>query len=274
MVDNFHLVKHNFVSHFDPEKCSSERIRPWIRFLNEHSLIRDAISRDAPLKTEPLWLMCSTFALSPDTRSFSFKVGETSYVVNESILNTVLNLPNSDFVDPPLEVVMTRFFNDIHYRSAIDLSKMSKKFLVAEWDYFFDIISKAFSNSTKTGFHSISSLIQRIGFAIVYNQRINIGRLLWTVIVNRLVVAKSDFDQGSAVYCYYPRFLTLIFNHVVSDDHQRMFVNSASEVSGTTHKKFFTRLDTMRKYTHIPVVITPYMSIFINQPIIPEPAPV
>ena len=75
------------------------------------------------------------------------------------------------------------------------------------------------------------------------------------------------------IHCYYPRFLTLIFNHLVSSEQQRAFANNEFEVSMSTHKNFFTRLDTQHRLGR-PVVITPFMANFIdNLPTIPAPVP-
>ena len=54
MAANFDIVKHNFVGYFDPEDFSVEKFRPWIHFLNEHSIVRDAFTMNASLKVNPL----------------------------------------------------------------------------------------------------------------------------------------------------------------------------------------------------------------------------
>ena len=42
----------------------------------------------------------------------------------------------------------------------------------------------------------------------------------------------------------------------------------------TTTKKFFTRLATSLKFTNVPVVVTPYLSNFIQLPVIQTQPPV
>lgn len=74
MADNFDIVKHNLVGFFEPEECMVDKFKPWIRFLNEHSFISSALSLDAPLKIEPLRLMCTTAIISEATNSFTFRV--------------------------------------------------------------------------------------------------------------------------------------------------------------------------------------------------------
>ena len=57
-------------------------------------------------------------------------------------------------------------------------------------------------------------------------------------------------------------------------EHMALFNNSPFEVAQTTTKKFFTRLTTSLKYTNVPVVVTPYLSNYINLPIIQTQPPV
>ena len=54
MAANFEIIKNNFVGFFEPANCSVAKFRPWRQFLNEHSIVRDALSVNAPLKTDLL----------------------------------------------------------------------------------------------------------------------------------------------------------------------------------------------------------------------------
>ena len=54
MAGNFEIIKNNFVGFFEPTNCSVAKFRPWIQFLNEHSLVHDSLSLNAPLKTDLL----------------------------------------------------------------------------------------------------------------------------------------------------------------------------------------------------------------------------
>ena len=115
--------------------------------------------------------------MAADSKSFSFSVADTQYVVDDSVINRALNFPTDNFVELPTDNDITDFFTAIHYQEVINLPKMSKSFLVSEWDIFFDTLSKVFANSTKSNFHIITSTLQQIGLAVAFNQRINIGKL-------------------------------------------------------------------------------------------------
>ena len=116
---------------------------------------------------------------------------------------------------------------------------------------FFDTLIKVFANYTKTSFSNIPSLLQYIGFVVANNRRINFAQLTWHVMVRRIIASKWDFGLGNKVSCYYPRFLSVILNHVLSPEHTALFNNSAFEVAQTTTKKFYTWLATSLKFTNV-----------------------
>lgn len=211
--------------------------------------------------------------VAEDERFFSFTFNGENYTVDELTFNAALNLPTDQFVDLPTNGDLIQFFTGIHYQGDIVLSRLNKKNLVQEWNIFFEIIAKVFANSTKSNNTVITTALQIIGFSIANNRRINIGNLLWNVFLTQLKKARKDFDKGRKVCSYYPHFLTLIFNMLPSYQHAP-FPNDRIQVSGKPNKKFYTRLDTSRALLHIPMLITPFMSTFINLPVIPIQAPV
>ena len=266
MAGNFEIIKNNFVGFFEPTNCSVAKFRPWIQFLNEHSLVSDALSLNAPLKSNLLRLVCTQSVISNEV--ITFVVGGTQYRVDESVVRTALNFPADNLVGLPTDQELVSFFNDIHYQGPVDLTRLSKSLFVDEWSSFFDTLIKVFANCTKTSFSNIPSLLQYIGFAVAYNRRINFAQLTWHAMVRRIITAKRDFGLGNKVSCYYPRFLSVILHHVLSPEHMALFNNSPFEVAQTTTKKFFTRLATSLKFTIVPVVVTPYLSNFIQLPVI------
>ena len=84
MAGNFEIIKNNFVGFFEPTKCSVAKFRPWIQFLNEHSLVSDALSLNAPLKSNLLRLVCTQSVISNEV--ITFVVGGTQYRVDESVI--------------------------------------------------------------------------------------------------------------------------------------------------------------------------------------------
>ena len=272
MDGNFEIVKNNFVGFFEPTNCSVAKFRPWIQFLNEHSLISNALSLNAPLKSNLLRLVCTQSVISNEV--ITFVVGGTQYRVDESVVRTTLNFPADNVVGLPTDQELVSFFQDINYQGPVDLTRLSKSLLVDEWNSFFDTLIKVFANCTKTSFSNIPSLLQYIGFAVAYNRRINFAQLTWHAMVRRIIAVKRDYGLGNKVSCYYPRFLYVILHHVLSPEHMALFNNSPFEVAQTTTKKFFTRLATSLKFINVPVVVTPYLSNFIQLPVIQTQPPV
>ena len=272
MAGNFEIIKYNFVGFFEPTNCSVAKFRPWIQFLNEHSLVHDSLSLNAPLKTDLLRLVCTRSVISNEV--ITFVVMGMQYRVDESVVRTALNFPADNLVGLPTDQELVSFFNNIHYQGPVDLTRLSKSLLADEWSYFFDTLIKVFANCTKTSFSNIPSLLQYIGFAVAYNRRINFAQLTWHVMVRRIIAAKRDFGLGNKVSCYYPRFLSVILHHILSPEHMALFNNSPFEVAQTTTKKFFTRLATSLKFTNVPVVVTPHLSNYIQLPVIQTHPPV
>ena len=175
MPGNFEIVKNNFVGFFEPTNCSVAKFRPWIQFLNEHSLVSDALSLNASLKSNLLRLVCTQFVISNEV--ITFVVGGTQYRVDESVIRTALNFPADNLVGLPTDQELVSFFNDINYQGPVDLTRLSKSLLVDEWSSFFDTLIKVFANCAKISFSNIPSLLQYIGFAVAYNRRINFAQL-------------------------------------------------------------------------------------------------
>ena len=167
---------------------------PGFSFLNEHSLVSNALSLNAPLKSDILRLVCTRSVISNEV--ITFVVGGTQYRVDESVVRTVLNFPADNLVGLPTDQELVSFFNNIHYQGPVDLTKLSKSLLVDEWSSFFDTLIKVFANCTKTSFSNIPSLMRYIGYTVANNRRINFAQLTWHVMVRRIIASKRDFGLG------------------------------------------------------------------------------
>ena len=116
MAQNFQIVKHNHVGYFNPDNCNVEKFKPWIRFLNEHSIVSPAIISNVQLNLDLLRLIFSTSTVAADSKSFSFTVADSQYVVDDSVINRALNFPIDNFVELPTDNEISNFFTSIHYR--------------------------------------------------------------------------------------------------------------------------------------------------------------
>ena len=189
MAENFEIIKNNFVGYFEPEKYSVVKLRPWIQFLNEHSIIKDSLTLNAPLKTNLLRLVCTISVISNDVVTFIIR--DRQYQINESVVRVALNFPTGNLVNLPSDQELVTFFSNINYHGFIDITRISKSNLVDEWSCFFDTLIKVFANCTKTSFSNLSSLLQYIGFAVANNRRINFAQLIWHIMVRRIIAVKK-----------------------------------------------------------------------------------
>ncbi|KAK1392928.1 hypothetical protein POM88_011984 [Heracleum sosnowskyi] len=103
--------------------------------------------------------------------------------------------------------------------------------------------------------------------------RLNFGHLLWEIVVRRVFNARKEFDNGRKIKCFYPRFLSLVLNSLLSNEHQELFRNGRFFISPTTDRKFYHRLQTSFRYSNVPVLISNYMTNFINLPSFEPPVP-
>ena len=101
MAQNFQIVKHNHVGYFNPDNYNVDKFKPWIRFLNDHSIVSSAIKSNVQLNIDLLRLICTTSTVAADSKSFSFTVANTQYVVDESVINRALNFSMDNFVNLP-----------------------------------------------------------------------------------------------------------------------------------------------------------------------------
>ncbi|KAK1385867.1 hypothetical protein POM88_023602 [Heracleum sosnowskyi] len=274
MDPNFELVLNNYVGYFDPSKCKVGRFKPWFQFLNSETCVSHAICASALLKIDPLRFLCSSAVIAENSKSFTFNILNQQYTFTFELFCDVLHFPKDRFDPLPTDDELSQFFVNIHYQGPLQMVKLSKSFLVREWDLFFDTIARVFGNCTKTNFHGITSLNQYI----VFGRRLNFAEILWNLMLNMLAHSRRDSDNYVKVKCWYPRFLTLIFNHLLTAEQVELFRETRFETSPTTDTKFYTRLDVSSKFPTIHVLVSPLMSQFINLPIfgeqVPEPHPV
>ena len=129
MAVNFDIIKHNFVGYFNPENCSVMKFHPWISILNEQSIVRDAFSMNAPLKVNPLRLICISSEIVNEVSTF--RVQDRQYRIEESVVARALNLPTDNFVSLPTNEQLHSFFQDINYQGQIYITRLSKSNLVS-----------------------------------------------------------------------------------------------------------------------------------------------
>ena len=153
MAGKFEIVKNNYVGYFEPEKCSVVKFRPQIQFLNEHSIVNNSLSINAPLKIDLLRLVCTNSVISNEVVIFIIR--DMQYRIDESVVRATLNFSANNLVNLPSDHELVSIFTNINYQGSVDLTKIFKSHLVDECSCFFDTLIKVFSNCTKTSFSNI-----------------------------------------------------------------------------------------------------------------------
>ena len=93
MAANFEIVKKKIIGYFEPEKCSVANFKPWIQFLNEHSIVKESLSLNAPLKIDLLRLVCTNSVISNEV--VTFIIGATmQYRIDESVVRAYSKFPD------------------------------------------------------------------------------------------------------------------------------------------------------------------------------------
>ncbi|KAL1811625.1 hypothetical protein ACET3Z_021690 [Daucus carota] len=272
MAGRFVIEETNLNGFFDPE-ASLARFRPWVRFLNSQSLVSTAITASAELQIQTIQDFYSS-ALNTtllDNYRMSGEVhGGRTIHINYDVVNRILGFPRENFAELPTEAELTNFFETILYQGEINLPRMLKGNLKPEWDLFFDTLAKVFAPTTRKNFNVITSLLQKIGFSIVYNRPINFGKLILQAIISKLGPLRNrSVEQNAKVACFYPRFIMLFLNDKMTDAEKEHYSNSPVAPVPRACSKLMTQLDNKNKFAAIPLITTPHMLQMFNAPLQP-----
>ncbi|KAK1372978.1 hypothetical protein POM88_029171 [Heracleum sosnowskyi] len=128
-----------------------------------------------------------------------------------------------------------------------------KHYLTKPWNFFFHTLIHVFT-AKLTNLHGIPLLLQKIGFAIATNRHINIGRL----VIDQVILCMRPLDERTCmnedVLCFYPRFLQLILNDVLTDNEREGFEDEDIQECMKMKSNAITAL--IRKNNYLPGVPT------------------
>lgn len=103
MVGIFAIAKTNYSCVLSPNSVPSNKYQFWVRFLNDMSNIRYALTAHPTLIHNAL---CALFTTAIDTSSnsclaFTFQLNERTVRVTEQDLNRILRFPSDNLVPDP-----------------------------------------------------------------------------------------------------------------------------------------------------------------------------
>ena len=115
MANNIQIPKINFVSIIERDPVKMVHFETWIRFLNEHSIVRFALSTNVKLNVELLRHVHTTATNSStdEQLAFSFIIGDDTIRITGDDLNEHLQLPRDTFDDIPEDWELLSFFRVI-----------------------------------------------------------------------------------------------------------------------------------------------------------------
>lgn len=278
----FKIPQTNFCFDLAAQDCQHDPFRGWINFLSQQSFVRYAMCRNVDLNEQSI----RAFYLSAENRSTNspddsyqklmFRVRQREYIVTEDDVNAILkfSVGNTDFAPQPTEAELVAFFQFINYQNLPqNMKELSQKHLPNQWRFFFNVISHVFAPKTH-GFHGITPFLQKIGYAVAYNHRINFGKLILQELLKKMGTVETRSLVNKDVVCYYPRFIQLILDAILSDDTDQLNFAAGSRLTSCAKMKylFITRMVSNERYPGVVSPLTPFMQARFNQPPLAENA--
>ena len=255
-------MKSNATSFQNINSISNIQFRAWAQFLNEHSLIRYALTTRVVLNVEALRELYVTADDTSDVnqKSFTFMIHERSITVTEHDINRILQFPTDNFAPDPTDEEISQFFQLIRLQQ-VDFShgELYKYNLPRHWNFFFGTLLNVFLPRKRLGTDSITEPIRKIGFAVAHNREINFGRIIISMILTRMGPLDKRNILEHNVDCFFPRFLQLILNDFLTADEQGLFANAAQQPSEEMKSHFISGLIKKNRFPDIPTVLTPYL---------------
>ena len=262
MAGNFVIMKSNATSFQNINSISNIQFRAWAQFLNEQSLVRYALTTRVILNVEALRELYVTAEDTSDVnqKSFTFMIHERSITVTEHDINRILQFPTDNFAPDPTDEEISQFFQLIRLQQ-VDFShgELYKYNLPRHWNFFFGTLLNVFLPRKRLGTDSITESIRKIGFAVAHNREINFGRIVISMILTRMGPLDKRNILEYNVDCFFPRFLQLILNDLLTADEQGLFANAAQQPSEEMKSHFISGLIKKNRFPEIPTVLTPYL---------------
>ncbi|KAK1401134.1 hypothetical protein POM88_000739 [Heracleum sosnowskyi] len=271
MAGEFIVTKTNHVSFQNVQSITNLQFRAWAQFLNTRSLVAYALSTPVVLCIDQLTALYTTATDTSENNvsAFSFVVpGGRTIRVMEHDVNRVLHFPTENLVPNPTTEEIHVFFTLIRSQQpSFFVGEFVKHYLTKPWNFFFHTLIHVFT-AKLTNLHGIPLFLQKIGFAIANNRHINIGKL----VIDQIIMCMGLLDERTGidnVLCFYPRFLQLILNDVLTDDEQETFEGEETMECMKMKSNAITALIRKNHLPGVPNVLTEYLRT-VPLPLLPQ----
>ena len=206
MIDGYEFVTNNFAAILD-NASAPEQFHKMQDFLKA-SPIGYALIQPESISAKAVIQIWSTAEIGDGFIKFSYAEKENS--ITPDVVREALHLPRvSSFAPLTLDDEMKFFIESLGYNGDTSkLGKLVRAKLIKEWNFYFDCITKCFTNKS-SNFDALTQTAQQIGFCLFQNTDFDFASMIIEYISMRIT------DKRQVIY--FSRFLHLIFVHLIPD---------------------------------------------------------
>ena len=206
MVDGYEFVTNNFAAILD-NACAPEQFHKMQDFLKA-SPIGYALVQPESISTKAVIQIWSTAEIGDGFIKFSY--AEKKYSITPDVVREALRLPKvTSFAPLYPDDEIKSFIESLGYNGDTSkLGKLVRAKLRKEWNFYFDCITKCFTNKS-SNFDALTQTAQQIGLCLFQNTEFDFASMIIEYISMRI----NDKRQ----VIYFSRFLHLIFVHLIPD---------------------------------------------------------
>ena len=200
------FVTNNFAAILDNQSAPDQfhRVQDFLRA----SPIGYALIQPESISTGAVIQIWSTAEIEEGTIKFTH--AEQEYVITPDVVREALHLPQVNSSAPlyPDDEIKA-FIESLGYNGDTSkLGKLVRAKLRKEWNFYFDCITKCFTNKS-SNFDALTQTAQQIGYCLFQNTNFDFASIILEYICMRIN------DKRKVIY--FSRFLHLIFVHLCPD---------------------------------------------------------
>ena len=206
IIAGYEFVTNNFAAILD-HASAPEPFHKVQDFLKSSS-IGYALVQPETISTSAVIFIWSTAEVQEDSIKFTY--ADKEYVITPEVVRQALKLPEVTSYAPSYpDDEIKNFIESLGYNGDTSkLGKLVRAKLRKEWNFYFDCITKCFTNKS-SNFDALTQTAQQIGYCLFNNTDFDYASLILEYISMRL----NDKRQ----VIYFSRFLHLIFVHLIPD---------------------------------------------------------
>ena len=206
IINGYEFVTNNFAAILD--KPSAPESFHQVQDFLKSSSIGYALVQPESISTSVVILIWSTTEV--EEGSIKFTYADKGYLITPEVVRKALRLPEvTSFAPSYPDDEIKNFIESLGYNGDTSkLGKLVRAKLRKEWNFYFDCITKCFTNKS-SNFDALTQTAQQIGYCLFKNTDFDFASMIIEYITMRI----NDKRQ----VIYFSRFLYLIFVHLILD---------------------------------------------------------